>query len=294
MNLIKILYYLFLYPVLAGYFLEVLLGQSLKMRTRFWWEGVLWEFVSLWIVLHFGKVVHWELTGIYAIYRVISLIVAVLAIVWIVKTELKERKQKSERKKTAPIKRDRKAITVAVLLASVFIGLIGLQLLKNGSIQEKYSNDSMAISINTILADGNLRGTNPMTGLSYYEGQEVIHYPVYTVFYALLIYLFPGNTLTFVYKVIPVWLFCLFYSMQYSIGLELFRGKKWKGFLYGIAVCVLNFFGAAKQWMWGSFLMLYPWTNDSIRVCIVIPAVLWLLVKLSARVMRGVKHERAD
>lgn len=292
--MIKIAYYLFLYPVLAGCFVELLLRQPLKMRTRYWWEGVLWEFASLWGVLCLGKLVRWELAGVYGIYRVVSLAVTILAIGWIVKAGIQGGKQKRQKKETAPMERDWKAITAAVLLAFIFIGLIGLQISRNGAVQEKYSEDRMAIYINTILEDGNLRVTNPMTGLPYYEGQAVVRYPVYTVFYALIGYLFPGNTLTLVYKIIPVWLLCLFYSMQYGIGLELLGGKKWKGLLYGIAVCVLNIFGAAKQWIWGSFLMLYPWTNDSIRVCIMIPAVIWLLVKFVAAVMRGAEHERAD
>lgn len=79
-------------------------------------------------------------------------------------------KQKRQKKETAPMKCDWKAITAAVLLAFIFIGLIGLQISKNGTIQEKYNGDRMAIYINTILEDGNLRATNPMTGPSLLRG----------------------------------------------------------------------------------------------------------------------------
>lgn len=284
MHLIRMVYYLFLYPVLAGCLVELLFQQPLKLRIRFWWEGVLWEFASLRLILCFGSLVHWELTGIYTVYRIVSLLVTLLAILKAVKAEVGKRRPERADKRTV----------LTILLTLLFLGLVGVQISKNGAIQESYSSDHMAIDINTILTDGNLRATNPMTGLSYYEGQDIVRYPVYTVFYALLASIFPGTVLTLVYKVIPVWLLLLFYSMQYSIGLELLGGERWKGLLYGIAICSLNMFGAAKQWMWGAFLMLYPWTDDSMRVCIVIPAVIWLLVKAAAAVMRGAEHERAD
>ncbi len=264
--------------------MELLFQQPLKLRIRFWWEGVLWEFASLRLILCFGSLVHWELTGIYTVYRIVSLLVTLLAILKAGKAEVGKRR---------PERADKRRV-LTILLTLLFLGLVGVQISKNGAIQESYSSDHMAIDINTILTDGNLRATNPMTGLPYYEGQDTVRYPVYTVFYALLASIFPGTILTLVYKVIPVWLLLLFYSMQYSIGLELLGGERWKGLLYGIAICILNMFGAAKQWMWGAFLMLYPWTDDSMRVCIVIPAVIWLVVKAAAAVMRGAEHERAD
>lgn len=122
MNMIKIAYYLFLYPVLAGCFAELLLRQPLKMRTRYWWEGVLWEFASLWGVLCLGKLVRWELAGVYGIYRVVSLAVTILAIGWIVKAGIQGGKQKRQKKETAPMERDWKAITAAVLLAFTLSG----------------------------------------------------------------------------------------------------------------------------------------------------------------------------
>ena len=141
--MIEIGYYLFLYPVLAGCLWEFLFHQPICLRIRFWWEGLLWELFSLRLILQFGNLVHWELAGILTIYRVISGLTTLLALFFIRKSVMHGKNRTSMR-----ISRDRDAATW--ILAVLFLSLVGLQLVKNGSIQEKYSDDNQAIYINTI------------------------------------------------------------------------------------------------------------------------------------------------
>lgn len=273
MNVIWLGFYIVIFPIFMGVLLEWGCKLELGLKVRYWWEGFLIEVLLFGLVHKSLMVLQMDFIQICNIYIIVSIFLTVCMLTLSINVLVNIRKVK-------------KRVTVSIqewrewALLGIFLLLLLIQITKSGTILEAYPEDHMAIQVSTIVSDSSLFKSNPFTGMLYEVGQARMEYSSLTVLYAFFVNIFHTNTVATIYQLIPIWFLCLFYSMQYSIGMELFRNNKKKAFLYCSAVAVAIIFGTTKKWMLSSYLLLYPWVEETIWVCFVLPVSVWMLIKL--------------
>lgn len=269
---IILLCYVFLVPVSMGYLLKKFLGNKDKISLKFWCEGFILELGSFGIVWGFVLILNRDFHEICEIYIGISALSAIIALfLWI---------HEMLRRKVSYDVYFHKIDAKLLLAGGVFLAIFFFQVIKSGDILETYEGDNMAIYVSTIVSDHSLYKSNPLTGILYNAGEIKMNYSLLTVFYAFLVFVSGINTITIVYKLIPIWILCLFYSMQYSIGADLFGNNKQKIFLYCIVIEIVNIFGTTKHWMLPAFVLLHPWTDAAMLSCLLLPMLVWTAIKL--------------
>lgn len=272
MNYIWLGFYIVIFPILMGGLLEWYCKPTQGLRTRYWWEGFLIEVLLFGLVHKFLIFFHMDFVQICNIYIVISVFLTICVFVLVINALINNKKIK--KKVNMPIHEGKE-----LALLGLFLLLLLLQITKSGTILEVYPEDHMAIQVSTIVSDSSLFKSNPFTGIPYEVGQMQTEYSSLTVFYAFLVNISHTNTVAVIYKLIPIWFLCLFYSIQYSVGMELFKNDNKKTILYCSAVAVATIFGTTKNWMLPSYLMLFPWVEETIWVCFVLPVCVWMLIK---------------
>lgn len=273
MNVIWLVFYTVIFPIFMGVLLEWCCKLELGLRVRYWWEGFLIEILLFGLVHKFLMFLHMDFVQICNVYIIVSILLTICVLILAINVLINIRKIK--KKVNMPIQGWRE---LALLVFFLFVLL--LQITKSVTILEVYPEDHMAINVSTIVSDSSLFKSNPFTGMPYEVGDVKTEYSSLTVLYAFFVNIFHTHTVAVIYQLIPMWLLCLFYSIQYSLGLESFRNDKKKTFLYCCAVAVALIFGTTKNWMLPSYLMLYPWIEETIWVCFVLPVSVWVLIKL--------------
>lgn len=273
MNIIGLGFYVVLFPILLGFLMERCCNSNMEIRLRYWWEGFLMELFLFYFVHRILMLFHEDFIQICNVYIALSIFFAIIAMALIFHTLIHV--EKTERKLDMRLRGWQEYVW-----AGIFLLFFLIQIVKSGTILEVYPGDETAAHVSTIVSDASLFQSNPLTGMPYETGQVQAEYSSLAVFYAFLVNVFHVNTIAVVYKLIPVWFLCLFYSIQYSVGMELFSNDKKKAFLYCSAISAANIFGTRKNWIVSAFLLLYPWTKDTVLVSFILPVSAWMLIKL--------------
>lgn len=272
MKLTIILFYVLLSPFCMGYIWISFWRDSEEGFPQLWWTGFVLELFSFSIIWKIALFFYGDFADICNIFRFINILLAGIALVICIRS-----KGFNKIKKIILFS---KLNLNTILFLFAFLILLFIQLIKQDTIIEIYKGDNMALYVSTIVSDESLFKSNPFTGLSYSNGSTIIEYSVLTVFYAFLEFVFKLHNTAMVYRLIPIWLLCLFYSIQYSLGKELFQNNRNKSLLYCIVVSLINLWAAGKRWILSTYLMYNNWTDDAMQVCLILPLIVWLYLKI--------------
>ena len=272
MKIVILFYYIFLLPVFMGYLFERMLSVQSEIDVKFWWKGFcieIFSFLAVWkMVLFF----HGDFPEICKTYIGIGVLITVSALVVI----FLDWYYKKIRRVACLGLRNKEAW----LPGGIFLALFLIQAVKGRDIITLYPQDYMGVYVSTIISENSLFAKNPATGFEYALSMEGVQYTGITVFYAFLASVSKVRAISILYKVIPIWMLGLFYSIQYSFGRVFFGNNIRKIWLYCIGIALINIWGTGKLWTLSHFLLCNSWTEDAMRVCILFPLFIWTLIEL--------------
>ena len=159
----------------------------------------------------------------------------------------------------------------------IFIGLLLLQIGISLIAKPYIKYDMTAETVQTILSTGTVFQYNALTGAEAADYYFMPQFQVLPVFYAMICFVTGVSVRTLLYKIMPVVVLLLFYTIAGFFSRALFDtdGKR-DSFL--ILLSVLNIFGCFSDKLLSYYLLHSAWQGDTLLFAVIFPFMLYVAV----------------
>ena len=151
------------------------------------------------------------------------------------------------------------------------------------------SQDNTLEIINTVWKSNTVGRMNPYTGEIYLPGQVAYSEPAIAVFWTSVSWLSRLHPAILTGIALPVFFIGLFYACCYNIGLWFWNTDTRKSKIFILSILFLNILGSQRNWLLFYYLRSEPWMGDHILSFLLIPMLLFEIVKMGGNRVQNKK-----